>query len=134
MDGATYTMVAGSGQDVDHDVPISSPVQPEVFFLVWRASFDGEHWGFNWESISKLSLPSGEVKVVLSALELPDGYSRAWISELLDVSPAGDQVRAIIALGGLPADSGKKIDYCIAAVSLASGRMDRIATLPTPFM
>jgi hypothetical protein len=127
-------MVAGSGQDVDHDVPISSPVRPEVFFLVWRASFDGKRWGFNWESISRLSLPSGEVKVILSALELPAGYDRAWISELLDVSPAGDQVRAIVALGGLPHDSGRRVDYCIAAVSLASGHVDWIATLPTPFM
>ena len=132
--GPAYTMVAGSGQDVNHTDPVSSPWLPEVFFLVWRASYDGEHWGFNWASLAKLSLPSGDVTTVLSSLELPSGHSRGWISELLAVSPTGDQVTAIVALKGLPQESGSRVDYCIATVSLASGQIGRIATLPTPFM
>jgi hypothetical protein len=132
--GATYTVVAGSGQDVDHTYPVSSPVLPEVFFLVWRAGRAGDNWGFNWESIAKLSLPSGEVTVVRSSLELPSGYTDAWITELLAVSPAGDQVTAIAGLQRPPRDSGRSVEYCIAVVSLSSGRVDRIATLPTAYM
>ena len=127
-------MVAGSGQDVDHTYPVSSPVLPEVFFLVKRAGRAGDNWGFNWESIARLSLPSGEVTVVRSSLELPSGYTDGWITELLAVSPPGDEVTAIVGLQRPSQHSGRSVDYCIAAVSLSSGKVDRIATLPTAYM
>jgi hypothetical protein len=131
--GSTYTLVRGSNQDVDYDRPVSSPDSPHVFFLVWRASFDGESWGFNWESISRLTLPSAELTAIRTDLEIPDGYRRGWLSELLEVSRGGDQVTVIIGLEAFPRP-GSVVDYYLSNVSLASGRIDRIAKLPTPFM
>lgn len=132
--GSRYVLVPGSSRDVDHDQPVLSPNSPHVFFLVWRASFDGEYWGFDWRSISRLTLPSGEVTVVLSALVIPDGYQRGWLSQLLEVSPGADRVTAIVGLQELPRREGAAVDYYLSTVTLASGTIDRTAKLPTPFM
>ena len=108
---------------------------PEVFFLVKRAGRAGDNWGFNWESIARLSLPSGEVTVVRSSLELPQRLTPDVSDyELLAVSPPGDEVTAIVGLQRPSQHSGRSADYCIAAVSLSSGKVDRIATLPTAYM
>src|SRR5262245_26678427 len=60
--GTSYSLVPGSGDDFNHESPVSCNDDPSVFFLVLRARQGGDgSCGFDWESISKLALPSGEV-------------------------------------------------------------------------
>jgi len=130
----TYTLVPGSGDDIDHDTPISCTDGPFVFFLVWTARFHSGHWGFDWESVSRLSLPSGEVSAVLTTLGGLDGHRRGWVSRILAASSLAATLTAVVGLDAPRGDGTSDIEYWIANISLGAGTIKKVAKLPTPFL
>ena len=133
--GISYSLVPGSGDDFNHESPVSCNDDPFVFFLVLRARQGGDgSGGFDWESISKLALPSGEVSQVLSRLELPEACIRAWVSSILRVAPDLKYVTGVVGLE-LPIDGAtSRIEYWLADIELGTGEIEGIAKLPTPFL
>jgi hypothetical protein len=79
-----------------------------------------------------VTLPHGR----LSPLPDPTGYptSRLWISRVLASSPDGTWLHVIAAeQSPTREDGGYSFVYSLARMDVATGQLDKIVDLPTPF-
>ena len=125
-----YCPVFVEDDALEFDEPMSSSDRPYVYFLVRRATSPARN-AFNWSSISRIVLPSGNLEPITAKLAVPEEYETGWVSRLLYVHPDALSVTATIGLLPKP-ESGGKVRYFVAEVEGGSGRTTILAPLRHP--
>lgn len=116
--------------------PVSCRSRPFVFFNT--VQWDPNWTGTEWISISRLSLPNGEVTSVVDStlLQRPSGCIRAWVASILDVDDEGAIITCRL---GLEYESATRahsssVEYSVSEVDVASGKSKVLAILPNVFV
>jgi hypothetical protein len=114
--------------------PVSCRSRPYVLFNV--VQWDKAGAGFDWVSISRLSLPDGAIAKLIDSdgLKLPNGCIRGWVNSILDVNDDGTVVTCRLALEFATQPQCSKVEYAIRDLDLITGEHTVLASLPGVFV
>ena len=100
------------------------------------SKFEGKHSGYNWNSIRKIDITSNEVISTIDNEELAvdEPYFRGWISDIFGASADGEIVYCSVGLQKKTGETGGKVDYYLANVSLMNKKYDIITKLNNTFL
>lgn len=132
-----YRLLAGGYDDISYDAVVVASNQPFAYanrMRVRESTADEKtRLIYDWESLVRLDLESGEEKTLLSQSISNESDEEYWISQLLSMG-ADDESLVFIA-GSMPkVGSHKEVSYSLSRLVLKSVRVEIIARFADPLL
>ena len=125
-----YRPIDTPAPDIHYDNLVTSATQPVIYYAVNRFIKREGIGGFSgdWLSIDRFDLARQVAESVITqdGLQLPEPYSRAWVSEVFGVSP--DDSSIFCSCGLERRDTGKS-HYGVCSIELCSQRVALLSQL-----
>ncbi len=132
-----YHRISEKTDRLSFESPVLSPSGSHFFVNVWEAEkIDGKYTGFDWNSIRNIDITSNEVISTIENGELAvdEPYFRGWISDIFGASADGEMVYCSVGLQIKTGETGGKVDYYLANVSLMNKNYEIITKLNNVFL
>jgi hypothetical protein len=134
IDTEEYRPISVPDDLVSQESPFVHPSQPLLACISNRHKFSvdpegKERHSGEWHSLEIIDLESGSLvrSVTQESLQLPPGFGRGWICELVAFGDSGCFVKAALS------ETGTSFGYFIAELEVG-GSLKPIAELPAVFM
>lgn len=127
-----YTLIGLPEDGIHYQQPISRPDLDYVYFSVWSTRhFSYEGVGSDWDSIQRLHLADFRMEQVIADGELviPSPYDRAWVSELVGISPDGASLICICGLQRPTGERASNVDYFLCYLNLSTKQINALTQL-----
>ena len=127
----SYRPLNSPAPDIHYDDLITSSALPVIYFTVGRVTKNESGsigFGGNWLSVDRYDLDrhTAESIITPSGLQLPEPYSRGWVSQLFSVAP---DESAIFCACGLERPEKGKVHYWVCSVEPRSQRVTLLSRL-----
>lgn len=126
-----YESVADRDDEVGFSNPVSCSEAPIVIFEAWRS----RGAGYDWDSIRKLNVISGEVTVLVDRASFPveAGSVRNWPSNLLSAKPSGEAVICAVGFEKELRGNSSKVSYHVCALTFSPVSIVKLRELKNVF-
>ena len=125
-----YQPINAPAPDIHYDNLVTSATQPVIYYAVNRVTKRERIGGFSgdWLSVDRFDLARQVAETVITqdGLQLPEPYSRGWVSELFGVS--ADDTLIFCSCGFERSDPGSG-HYWVCSVELCSQRVTLLSQL-----
>jgi hypothetical protein len=126
----SYRPLGSPAHDIHYDDLITSPTLPAIYYSVRRITKSerrGE-FGRDWLSVDRFDLGQyiAESVITKPGLQLPEPYSRGWVSQLFSVAPDDS---AIFCSCGLERPEMGKVHYWACSIEPRTQRVTLLSRL-----
>jgi hypothetical protein len=126
----SYRPLGSPAADIHYDGLITSPTLPAIYYMVRRITKrerQGE-FGGDWLSVDRFDLVqhTAESLITRDGLQLPEPYSRGWVSQLFNVSPEDS---AVFCACGLEHPEKGMVHYWACSIAPRSQKVTLLSQL-----
>ncbi len=132
-----YRKITPSETEFSYEEPVVSPVSPHLYVNVVQVQKkDGNYDGYDWNSLSRIDLVTGEATVLVDSEGIGGGSEsmKAWISTLHGVSGDGKEIYCSIAFQKKGGNAVSPTEYYLSRFIIDEGRCERITRLTASFL